>query len=239
MTAQANLNLSIRIEVGVASALEYKKNAFRLLKRIFDESGGDKRRLYGVLHDAPLYQIFDKLGMSRSDGTNAAEYLIDRGLLKSNADQLLVSITQAGIDELAQAEEYPDKPTTHLPAASTVSHNYHINAWNSQIQAGSTNSVQAVSNVDVQRDSDLVQFVQAVELILASMPTGSEHQAQLQSDVNTLKAQVGAPTPNRDIVNLAGRSIRNVLEGAAGGMISSTASPNLPVLIELAKSLFG
>jgi hypothetical protein len=43
------------------------------------------------------------------------------------------------------------------------------------------------------------------------------------ADVKTIKAQLAKPSPNRVIVQEAGKSLRNVVEGIGGGLLTPTA----------------
>jgi hypothetical protein len=46
---------------------------------------------------------------------------------------------------------------------------------------------------------------------------------ELMADVRTIRAQLAKPSPSRLIIQEAGKSLRNVVEGMAGGMLTPAA----------------
>jgi hypothetical protein len=88
----------------------------------------------------------------------------------------------------------------------------------SAIQQGSPHAKQAVQmtlNVEAVRDA-LAAFEAAIQGINLSENVRTE----IIADINTIRAQLAKPSPNVNILKEAGKSVRNVLEGIAAGLMT-------------------
>jgi hypothetical protein len=47
---------------------------------------------------------------------------------------------------------------------------------------------------------------------------------EIMADIDTIRAQLAKPSPNITIVQEAGKSVRNVLEGIAAGLLTPSIS---------------
>jgi hypothetical protein len=107
--------------------------------------------------------------------------------------------------------------------ASSV--NYHIENFvgemnNSQLQQGTHHSTQTqtVQNVDV----DLVkEILGSLKDSLKEIGIEGEQRKQLLADIQTIEPQLSSPKPNTSIIREGMRSIRHILEQAAGNLIAS------------------
>jgi hypothetical protein len=86
------------------------------------------------------------------------------------------------------------------------------------IQQGSPGANQSAQiTVNVQTVTDvLAKFVGAIEA--AGLPPNT--MGEIMADVHTIKAQLAKPSPSALILREAGKSLRNVTEGIAGGMLT-------------------
>jgi hypothetical protein len=62
----------------------------------------------------------------------------------------------------------------------------------------------------------------AFEAALASASLPSDTLAELTADISTIRAQLAKSSPSRVIVQEAGKTLRNVVEGIGGGMLTPT-----------------
>ncbi|MCD8498101.1 MAG: hypothetical protein LRZ85_08525 [Alphaproteobacteria bacterium] len=100
-------------------------------------------------------------------------------------------------------------------AASTVTINVETMSY-SQIQAGTVNSSQSMENeIDF---GQLNEFIERLEKSLSELTLDKEQAAELSSEVSTVKAQTASPKPKQNIIKESLRSIRTILEGAAGNI---------------------
>jgi hypothetical protein len=82
-----------------------------------------------------------------------------------------------------------------------------------------TLNIEAVTNA-------LTTFESAISMSSLSANTISD----LMADVQTIRAQLNKPSPSRSILREASKSLRSVLEGVAGGMLTpaiATAASSL------------
>jgi len=87
----------------------------------------------------------------------------------------------------------------------------------SQIQAATTNSRQTVTNVNIEPEK-LLEFVANARSALDSLAMRATEIAELRSELDTLEAQARSPRPKESIVRESARSVRTILEGAAGNV---------------------
>lgn len=97
----------------------------------------------------------------------------------------------------------------------------------SQVQQGTTASSQQlqVPPIDVRA---VAEIVTAIRGILPTSGLAQDERAEVEADLATAEAQARSPRPRVAIIKEALRSVRSILEGAAGG----AAGAALPVWIE-------
>jgi hypothetical protein len=92
------------------------------------------------------------------------------------------------------------------------------NMTGSAIQQGSPGANQTV---EFKLEAHAVQSaLAAFESAVTSAGLPSPKAAELMADVQTIKSQLAKPSPSTLIVQEAGKSLRNVVEGIAGGMLT-------------------
>lgn len=82
----------------------------------------------------------------------------------------------------------------------------------SQIQIDTVASSQLQASMTIDRAA-LQDLLERLDALLAQGNIGDDLAADLRADIATLKAQVSAPRPNRDIVRIALGSVRSIVEG--------------------------
>ncbi|WP_339498186.1 hypothetical protein [Pseudomonas silesiensis] len=113
-------------------------------------------------------------------------------------------------------------------AASNISYSINIeNMTGSQLQQGTTGSTQTYT-----QSADFSGISAFVEKLLPAIgelsnPTDRD---QLQSDLETIRSQLKAPTPKTGMIRECLNSVKTVLEGAAGN-VAATYLPLLPALL--------
>lgn len=83
------------------------------------------------------------------------------------------------------------------------------------IQCNSPSATQIVStsvNVD-----DAKAALAAFEIAIAEVRLDKDAAASLKGDIDTIRAQLSKAHPSNSILQEAGRSVRNVVEGIVGG----------------------
>lgn len=125
-------------------------------------------------------------------------------------------------DEKAKAPSSSDG-ITYQVQNQTVIHSMQ----QSQIQQGSTGSSQVFSHPSMDI-SNLDVLMDEIKSALETLDIGSSERAELNADLATIEAQQGSPKPRIPIIKEALRSIRAVLENAAGSGIGNA----IPALLE-------
>jgi hypothetical protein len=104
------------------------------------------------------------------------------------------------------------------PEVPQVSNSITIGSMTGAIQQGSPGAEQNVQvSINVEAIANaLNQFQSAIGA--AGLPTGALH--ELLADVHAIQGQLSKPSPSTRIIHEAGKSLRNVLEGIAGGLLT-------------------
>ena len=98
----------------------------------------------------------------------------------------------------------------------------------SAIQQGSPNATQIVSiNLDFREVKRAVAAFEAA-MDAAGLPAASV--AELNGDIATIRAQLSKASPMPGILQEAGRSMRNVVEGIAAGLLTPEVLAAAPAL---------
>lgn len=130
-------------------------------------------------------------------------------------------------DEKARASA-PTAGITYQVQNQTVIHNMQ----QSQIQQGGMGTSQVFSHQSFDI-SQLNTLIDELKVAIDTLEIGSNERAELNADIATIEAQKSSPKPRISIIKEALRSIRSVLENAAGSGIGSA----VPALMEKLKDL--
>jgi AbiTii len=87
--------------------------------------------------------------------------------------------------------------------------------------------------VQIQTTMDVAQIKKLADRIAGALPQlqlSPDHEAEVKAELATIEAQVGSPKPKRGVITESLRSLRTVLEGAAGGAAGQ-------LLVDLGKAL--
>lgn len=117
---------------------------------------------------------------------------------------------------------------TEKTAASNISYSINIeNMSGSQLQQGTTASTQTYTH-----SADFSGISAFVEKLLPALGqlSNSTDRDQLQSDLETIRSLLKAPTPKIGMIRECLNSVKTVLEGAAGN-IAAEYLPLLPALL--------
>lgn len=110
-----------------------------------------------------------------------------------------------------------EKQKVAAPGSHSI--NFFGPVYQSQIQHGTQSSVQ-VQAADL--DLQLVrEFISALKDRADALPLPGDQKAELGVDIETVETQLRSPRPKAAVLRESLRSIRNVLEGAAGSVIAA------------------
>jgi len=138
--------------------------------------------------------------------------------LKLEEDGILGEGLAFSVEEKDAAAQTPQSITNFFGPVQNV-----------QVQQDSPGAVQIAAAVDI---AGVTQFIERFQPSIGDLGLSPEYAAELQSEVEILRAQVNSPKPKPAIIRDSLGTIRRVLEGAAGGAGGQ-------FLIELARLLGG
>jgi hypothetical protein len=200
-------------------------------------------RLLKALYDAtraktePVFVEEVNSGLSAEDAKAAWRYLRDRRLIDAFNIDYTARINGPGIDAIEGAQRRPDQPSADFPSVSfnLVYNTMHVGTMSdSPVQQGGVHSTQSQTFAYVGQDlSDLKRLVAELTQHLDELQIDARQRKRAEAQIATLKAQL-ADDPDPIIVKQAGRTLRNITEGAIGSLLASAAQPTIWVWVSYA-----
>jgi len=189
-----------------------KAQRFQILNALYDESDGSPSAL------VDMYALGEKVGLTSGDTASVVEYLANEGLLEHLAMGGGIGITHSGVVQIEAARSHPDQETEYFPPVVNILN--VANMVNSQIQQAGHGSQQAGSflGADLEALRHLIEDLRG-SLNQLNLPEQSRDEAQ--AEIATVRAQLASPKPKPAIIGESLRSIRTILEGAAGNILAS------------------
>lgn len=198
-------------------------------------------QLLKVLYDAtrsktePVFIEEMNTGLSQEEAQAAWRYLKDRGLIDTFNIPYTARINGTGIDAIEGAQRRPDLPSANFPSVSynIVYNTMHVGTMsNSPVQQAGVHSEQSQSvTYGAQELSDLQRLVTELTLHLEELAIDSRQKQKANALIATLKAQL-TDEPDSVIVRQAGRTLRNITEGAIGSFLAAAAQPTVWVWVD-------
>lgn len=106
----------------------------------------------------------------------------------------------------------------------TASHitnvNYIGKMVGSQLQQGTNNSVRYNPNTEM-NFKEIQILLEQIKMQISTMNDAPGNKAEVQADISTIESQINSPKPKEGIIQEALQSIRRVLEGGTGNLLSS------------------
>jgi hypothetical protein len=114
---------------------------------------------------------------------------------------------------------------------------YHFgDVTGSQIQIGSNSSNQHQSNKTTGDTIALKAVADALAAALKNSKATGDTANELGAEIATLSAQANSPKPKWEIVKESAKSVKAIIEGAAGSVLGELAKPHVLVLMGLLPS---
>lgn len=204
----------------MVSIEEMKNKRFLFLHRLYEMTEGDRFKGFG------MYEIGQKLCFEKDLTDKIVRYLIDKKLIESTLDGVL-RITHDGICEVEEALPKPDEPPVHFPPPNIIIGP----VINSPIQQGSPQATQEVI-IGKDKCKELEELLQSLKESIDKLGLEAQAKSNLQTNIQTIEAQMSSSTPKTKIITECIGSIRRILEGVAGNVLAVR-------LIETLNGLFG
>jgi hypothetical protein len=161
-------------------SLEEREAArLKVLSAFYELSGSD------VFEHIGPNEIMKATGLDGAQLNLAAQWLVNEGLIETQALDPLWSITHQGIREVEAAKKNPGKSTDHFASSVTQ---YVFNAPVGAVQTGA----QSTASVNQHIGFDHTHVAQLLAAIRSALPPG---RAELHETIADLEAEVAAPQP--------------------------------------------
>jgi hypothetical protein len=196
-----------------------ESQALRLLEALYYATRGKEEPVF--LNDL-------RTGLSDEDARAAWSYLKDRHLVQTYAMPYAAKINAAGIDAIEGAQRRPDQASSAFPSVSyNIVHNtMNVGMMNnSPVQQGGIQSAQnQIVSYAAQDLADLGRLVNEFTAHIDELGLDARQKQKVETQIATIKAQL-MEEPDPIIVRQAGRTLRNVTEGAIGSLLATAAQP--------------
>jgi len=201
---------------------EIRRKRFQYLQKLYEITEGSE------LASVNFQQVGDELGFSHTEADRIDDYLVAEGLIESAGLGGEISISHRGVIEVESALLKPDEPTKYFPPVNII----HVEQMiGSQIQQGTNQSTQALNYSS--NDLEVInKFIADLKGQLPELKLDAETQAEVEADVETIKAQVKSPCPKHVIIRESLLSLRRILEGVAGSAIAALLVQQIVALLK-------
>jgi hypothetical protein len=195
--------------------------AMRLLQAIYDATRNQTE---------PVFISTLSTGLSAQDAEVAWYYLRDKGLIQTYKIPYTAIVNAAGIEAIEVAKRSPDQPSANFPSVTynIVSNRIQVGEMhNSPVQQGGVHSTahQAItySHSDL---GDVSRLIKELTAHLHELQLDASQRRKADAQIATLKAQL-SDEPDPVILKQAGRTLRNITEGAIGSLLATAAQPSI------------
>lgn len=191
--------------------IEGKRKRFLFLEKLYEITEGSENFIVN------MWELGKEIGLTRKETSLIEEYLEGEQLLEARAMGGGISITHWGVIQVEVALSKPDVQTKYFPPVNII----HIHQMhNSQIQQGTINSSQAgtFASYDLQQ---LKEFIQSLKTLIPELGLSPEDGKEMEAEIVTIETQLVSPKPKSLIIKECLKSLKNILEGAAGSILSS------------------
>lgn len=183
----------------------------QILKAIYRKSDGGKKSAY-----TPEIQIaFEQL--TKDVFYDLVIQFVNDGVL-SDRGRGYVALTPNGMDMAIELiNPSPSINYNSINIGSVV---------NSPIQQGIHSKLQQKTIYEAHNNSDLQMLVDLIRENLKELNLPSNDEKKVKAQIATIEAQL-LDEPNPSIINEAGKTIKNITEGAIGSLLAAAAQPGI------------
>lgn len=193
---------------------EIKRKRFQFLLRLYELTEGDEHKFVS------MWEIGQELGFQVDLTQKITQYLTGEGLIKFQAIGGIIGITHWGVREIERALSNPDEPTTHFLPVSTINIVSVERMIDSQIQQAGSKSTQVVTICE-ERLEELKEIIQLLKDSVDQLGLSLLQKSDLQAEIHTIEAQMLSSKPKNKIITECLKSIRSILESAAGSILAA------------------
>lgn len=131
---------------------------------------------------------------------------------------------------MGEGMSFSDQEKSNAKHISQNINNFYGTVGSAQIQQGNKHAIQVSSTYQIDIEA-LSKFLESLRIKLPVIELKKEKQAEIESEITTVEAQIKSPNPKMPIIKEGLKSVRSILEGAGGSVAGQ-------LLIELGKYFF-
>jgi hypothetical protein len=203
--------------------------ALRMLRMIYERTQSSDGGI-------DIEEVKELLGLSLEDTKAGWAYLIDKHLITPFNLRTVARINAHGVDAIEAAQLSPDKTTSIFPSVTYNTITVH-QMMGSSIQQGGAGATMTTT-YSTESVEKLRELVEVLESRLAELHLDEAAERAARTQLATIKVQL-ADEPDPVIVDQAGRTLRNITEGAIGSLVATAAQPGIWHWIQGVMALFG
>jgi hypothetical protein len=206
--------------------------ALRLLEAIYEHT---------VITRNPVHatKLAATIGSTEEEALAAWQYLKERNLIKTYNIAGAARVNANGIDTFENARKHPDKPTPGFGSATyNTIHIHHMHGGGIQ-QAGAHSTQHQTITYNSKDFDDLWQAIEILGQRIDELNLDAAAKKKALVQVDTIKAQLGDDEPSSNIIREAGRTLRNITEGAISELIAKGVIDYWPVVLGVLTRMFG
>ncbi len=200
---------------------EMRKARFLFLNRLYEVTGGNENAR------VIMWEVGSELGFEGEATQLITQYLKGEGLIVFKTLGGGIGITHYGVKEVEDALSHPDRPTLYFPPVNIINVQSMVN---SNIQQASPAAVQDVDYSE-ENIASLRTVLGEIESKLGELKLSAEKKEEFAADLASLKGQLASPKPKSGIIRETLKSIRAILDGAAGSLVAAGIQAKLNGLI--------
>jgi hypothetical protein len=216
--------------IAMPAAETVQAKALRMLQVIYERTQSGNGGI-------DIEEVRGLLGMSLEDASAGWTYLTDKNLITRFTIPTVARINAQGVDAIEAAKSQPDKTTSIFPSVTYNTINVH-HMVSSTIQQGGAGATMTTTSYSVEAVENLGKLVTVFESRLGELNLDEAKERAARTQVATIKVQL-ADEPDPVIVNQAGRTLRNITEGAIGSLVATAAQPGIWHWVQGVMAVFG
>lgn len=189
------------------------------MRAVYDASGRNE------LNFLDMKALGGTLGFDKETTYRIAEYLDGEGLVNLRTSNG-ITITHAGIVEVENAIQHPDRPTSHFPAINVITVGTMTNSAISQASPASVQT-QSISLSPTQLD-EVAKFVERFRQVLPDLNLSTADQQEAEAELKTAEAQANSTKPKFAILQIVIGTLRDILVKAGASALKDELLKHLP-----------
>jgi len=129
------------------------------------------------------------------------------------------SVNHKGIDTIEDAKRHPDKPTAGFGSVTYNTIHIHHMEGGAIAQAGAQSTQHQTITYNSKDLDELRRAIEILEQRIDELKLDAAAKSEALVQVDTINAQLRSVKPNSTVIREAGKSLRNVTEGAIGALL--------------------